>query len=141
MLLLLKCTRAECKSGRIHITDKCIRPLYYKYRTLKSGRTGHILCATHGRLHHAMTIRTLRDMDGFSIIRGYGVMHQFLTALSASHASNTHTANLTGINRHVVLQTVEKRVTAPLFLERNRSLPQSPIRMKNVSGPFMLPLC
>jgi hypothetical protein len=48
-------------------------------------------------------------MDGVAVIRGDGVVHQFLAALAARHTPNTHAANFTGIQCHVALQVKEKR--------------------------------
>ena len=57
-----------------------------------------------------MTVRALRDMDSFTIIRGDGVMHQFLATFTASHAPNAHATDFTDISCHVVPHVVEKRV-------------------------------
>ena len=79
------------------------RPLVCDRYSRGSDSTGHVAAATHRRLDLSMLVGALGNVDGRSFGRSQCVVHEFLTALSASHGSYTHSALFTRVCCHQVI--------------------------------------
>ena len=65
-----------------------------------SGGTAHVIAAAHRRLHLAVTIGTLRDVNLVPTIERQGIVHQFFSTMTTGHRTHAHSAFLARVNRH-----------------------------------------